>query len=88
MPQGLLARGSVPSHDHARRRLSRSFCDIFGFCHCFPTISDLVCRRLRVLPQQVLDSAWRGAEAYHYYMLAQRQLYQGKFDQAVKTAIR
>ncbi|CAM9387754.1 unnamed protein product, partial [Hapterophycus canaliculatus] len=37
---------------------------------------------------KVLDSAWRGAEAYHYYMLAQRQLYQGKLDQAVRTAIR
>lgn len=37
---------------------------------------------------QVLDSAWRGAEAYHYYMLAQRQLYQGKVDKAVRTAIR
>ena len=38
--------------------------------------------------KQVLDSAWRGAEAYHYYMLAQRQLYQGKVDQALRTAIR
>lgn len=37
---------------------------------------------------QVLDSAWRGAEAYHYYMLAQRQLYRGKVDIAVRTAIR
>ncbi|CAB1118236.1 unnamed protein product [Ectocarpus sp. CCAP 1310/34] len=37
---------------------------------------------------KVLDSAWRGAEAYHYYMLAQRQLYQGKVDKAVRTAIR
>ena len=40
------------------------------------------------MPYQVLDSAWRGAEAYHYYMLAQRQLYQGKVDLALRTAIR
>ncbi|CAM9367320.1 unnamed protein product, partial [Discosporangium mesarthrocarpum] len=36
----------------------------------------------------VLDSAWRGAEAYHYYMLAQRQLYSGNVEQAMRTAIR
>ncbi|CAM9429621.1 unnamed protein product, partial [Laminaria digitata] len=40
------------------------------------------------LANQVLDSAWRGAEAYHYYMLAQRQLYNGKAGRAVRTAIR
>eukprot|EP00611_Tribonema_gayanum_P003293 TRINITY_DN12557_c0_g2_i1.p1 TRINITY_DN12557_c0_g2~~TRINITY_DN12557_c0_g2_i1.p1 ORF type:complete len:1278 (+),score=471.21 TRINITY_DN12557_c0_g2_i1:111-3836(+) len=37
---------------------------------------------------RVLDSAWRGAEAYHYYMLAQRQLYQGQTEAAMRTAIR
>lgn len=37
---------------------------------------------------QVLDSAWRGAEAYHYYMLAQRQLYAGNVGMALRTAIR
>jgi len=26
---------------------------------------------------KVIDNAWRGAEAYHYYLLAQRQLYAG-----------
>jgi len=37
---------------------------------------------------KVLDNAWRGAAAYHYYLLAQRQLYSGKLDDAMKTAIR
>ncbi|CAM9789079.1 unnamed protein product [Heterosigma akashiwo] len=37
---------------------------------------------------KVLDNAWRGAEAYHYYLLAQRQLYQAKMEAAMKTAIR
>ena len=32
--------------------------------------------------------AWRGAAAYHYYMLAQRQLYAGALDGAMKTAIK
>jgi len=37
---------------------------------------------------KVLDNAWRGAAAYHYYLLAQRQLYNGKMDAAMKTSIR
>jgi len=27
---------------------------------------------------KVIDNAWSGAEAYHFYTLAQRQLYEGK----------
>lgn len=34
------------------------------------------------------SSAWRGAAAYHYYMLAHKQFYAGNLDQAMKTAIR
>ena len=26
---------------------------------------------------KLIDNAWRGAEAYHFFLLAQRQLYQG-----------
>jgi WD repeat-containing protein 35 len=37
---------------------------------------------------KVLDNAWRGAEAYHYFLLAHRQLYKGEYDAAMKTAIR
>jgi WD repeat-containing protein 35 len=37
---------------------------------------------------QVVDSAWRGAEAYHYYILAQRQLYEGLIELSMRTAIR
>uniref|UniRef100_A0A8C0LQI9 WD repeat-containing protein 35 n=1 Tax=Canis lupus dingo TaxID=286419 RepID=A0A8C0LQI9_CANLU len=33
------------------------------------------------------DNAWRGAEAYHFFILAQRQLYQGYVDTALKTAL-
>ena len=32
--------------------------------------------------------AWRGAAAYHFYMLAQRQLYSGALDSAMKSAIK
>lgn len=37
---------------------------------------------------RVLDNAWRGAAAYHYQLLAHRQLYAGHVDAAMKTAIR
>ncbi|XP_078204572.1 WD repeat-containing protein 35 isoform X6 [Callithrix jacchus] len=33
-----------------------------------------------------IDNAWRGAEAYHFFILAQRQLYEGYVDTALKTA--
>ncbi|NXU58811.1 WDR35 protein, partial [Turnix velox] len=33
-----------------------------------------------------VDNAWRGAEAYHFFILAQRQLYKGAVDAALKTA--
>ena len=29
---------------------------------------------------KIIDNAWRGAEAYHFFLLAQRQLYQGTSD--------
>jgi WD repeat-containing protein 35 len=41
-----------------------------------------------------LEIGWRGAEAYHLFMLAQRQLYQaqsdpqGRFDTCMRTALR
>jgi hypothetical protein len=35
-----------------------------------------------------LNNPWRGAEAWHYYILCQRQLYSGQFKSALKTALR
>lgn len=36
---------------------------------------------------RLVDTAWRGAEAYHFLMLCQRQLYEGFVDAAMKTAL-
>ena len=33
----------------------------------------------------VVDQAWRGAEAYHYLILAHKQLYDGYVDAALRT---
>lgn len=30
-----------------------------------------------ITDSKLLDNAWRGAEAYHFYLLAQRQLNEG-----------
>ncbi|KAJ4459772.1 putative WD40 repeat protein [Paratrimastix pyriformis] len=35
-----------------------------------------------------LDTVWRGAEAYHFLILAQRQLYGGDLEAALRTSIR
>ena len=35
-----------------------------------------------------LDSSWKGAEAYHYLLLSQRQLYSGMPVEAMRTALR
>uniref|UniRef100_A0A3Q3JRB8 WD repeat-containing protein 35 n=1 Tax=Monopterus albus TaxID=43700 RepID=A0A3Q3JRB8_MONAL len=36
---------------------------------------------------RILDNAWRGAEAYHFFLLAQRQLYEGYKENAMRTAL-
>ncbi|KAL8581320.1 WD repeat-containing protein 35 [Nucella lapillus] len=36
---------------------------------------------------KVIDNAWRGAEAYHFYILAQRQLHDGYVDAAMRTSL-
>ena len=28
---------------------------------------------------KLIDNAWRGAEAYHFYLLAQKQLFDGRW---------
>lgn len=34
---------------------------------------------------RIVDNAWRGAEAYHYFLLAQRQLYSGNIEVSMNT---
>ncbi|KAJ3272616.1 WD repeat-containing protein 35 [Terramyces sp. JEL0728] len=40
-----------------------------------------------IAESRVLDNAWRGAEAYHFYVLAQKQFYQGQLESSVITVI-
>lgn len=34
-----------------------------------------------------VEGAWHAAEAYHFWMLAHRQLYAGQTDAAMRTAL-
>uniref|UniRef100_A0A1I7Y670 WD_REPEATS_REGION domain-containing protein n=1 Tax=Steinernema glaseri TaxID=37863 RepID=A0A1I7Y670_9BILA len=42
---------------------------------------------LSIEDSKMIDGAWRGAEAYHFFMLTHRQLYEGDVDAAMKTAL-
>lgn len=34
-----------------------------------------------------VEGSWRGAEAYHFWLLAHRQLYDGQFEYARRTSL-
>lgn len=52
------------------------------------TLENLMTHDRATGENRILDNAWRGAEAYHFQLLAHRQLYQGQIDPAMKTALR
>ena len=43
--------------------------------------------QIAIKDSKILDQAWRGAEAYHFSMLCERQLRDGKIDAAFKTSM-
>jgi WD repeat-containing protein 35 len=43
--------------------------------------------QIAIKDSKILDNAWRGAEAYHFYMLAERQLRETKINAAFKTSM-
>lgn len=52
------------------------------------TVQSLITQDQSVASDKALESPWRGCEAYHFYLLAQRQLYEGHYEAAMKTAVR
>jgi len=52
------------------------------------TVQSLITADQSVASDRALESPWRGCEAYHLYLLSQRQLYEGHYEQAMKTALR
>ena len=43
--------------------------------------------QIAIRDSRILDNAWRGAEAYHFSMLCERQLRENKIDAAFKTSM-
>ena len=52
------------------------------------TLDTLITSDLSNVNDKQLNNPWKGAEAYHFYMLCQSQLYQGTYKEALKTALR
>merc|ERR1719221_407095 len=52
------------------------------------TVQSLITADQSIGGDRELEAPWRGAEAYHLYLLAQRQLYESHFEAAMKTALR
>lgn len=52
------------------------------------TLESLVTQDVATGGDKWLDSSWKGAEAYHYLLLCQRQLYSGFPVEAMRTALR
>ncbi|KAI9007103.1 hypothetical protein BC832DRAFT_554249 [Gaertneriomyces semiglobifer] len=59
-----------------------------GFGVATATLDGLLAEDAKTgIDSRFLDNAWRGAEAYHFLMLAQRQFYAGDAEAAVKTTL-
>jgi WD repeat-containing protein 35 len=52
------------------------------------TLDTLITSDLSNVNDKQLNNPWKGAEAYHFYMLCQSQLYQNSYKEALKTALR
>jgi len=52
------------------------------------TVQSLITQDQSVASDRALESPWRGCEAFHLYLIAQRQVYEGHYEQAMKTALR
>jgi len=52
------------------------------------TVQSLITADQSVASDRALESPWRGCEAFHLYLLAQRQLYEHFYEQAARTALR
>lgn len=52
------------------------------------TLDTLITSDIQSAADKVLNNPWRGAEAWHFVLLAQKQLYRGEYPSALKTARR
>lgn len=52
------------------------------------TLDSLITSDINTSTDKALNNPWRGAEAWHFYLLAQRQLYNGEYKYAMKSSLR
>lgn len=52
------------------------------------TLDSLITSDMSNSAEKILNNPWRGAEAWHYYLLAQRLLYESDYIGALKASIR
>lgn len=52
------------------------------------TMNSLITSDISSSADKQLTNPWKGAEAIHFYLLCQRQLYQKAYPRAMKTAMR
>lgn len=88
----VLAGLLVEEHKKLRKTRAKStvkFNFISGFClilFVIQGVSGFLEEDESVSDSRVLSTAWRGALAYHFYLMSQRQLYEGYIDAAMHTA--
>mmetsp|Transcript_36640 Transcript_36640/g.56204 ORF Transcript_36640/g.56204 Transcript_36640/m.56204 type:complete len:130 (-) Transcript_36640:276-665(-) len=51
-------------------------------------MASLITSDISTSADKALTNPWKGAEAIHFYLLCQRQLYQKDYNRAMKTAMR
>jgi WD repeat-containing protein 35 len=52
------------------------------------TLDSLITSDINTSSEKILNNPWRGAEAWHFFILCQRQLYSRNYKCALKTALR
>ncbi|CAN8003269.1 unnamed protein product [Ixodes pacificus] len=84
----VLAATLVEEHRTLARRASRSVSSIKAANEVSLALDALMSDDSTSLnTSRPMDQPWRGAEAFHFYILAQRQLYEGFMDAAMRTAL-
>ena len=74
--------------ERMRKKMLSSQAPEGGTQNAAQTLDSLVNQDQATGGDKWLDSSWRGAEAYHFLLLAQRQLYSGYPAEAMRTALR
>ena len=71
--------------DKLRAKMHNSGASDAGYSN---TLDSLLKQDKTMNTNSILDIGWRGAEAYHFFLLAQRQLFEGDVEAALITALR